>query len=511
METCDVLVVGAGPTGLVAAAALAERGVDVRLVERAPERLTQSRALVVQPRTLELMDKMGLADGMVQAGVPAMRTNFNVDGNQLLSVDFGAAAFGKTAFPFVLFLSQVDTERILDDHLDRLGLPIEREVELVRIEQATDHVVARLLTKGVEVGLRCRYLIGADGAHSTVRHALGLPFEGDAYRSDFVLGDVRVSRIDRSLDELHIFLGASGFCALFPLTGGRTRIIATRREQREGELSLEELAETARSFLGPGVQVDEPEWLSRFHLHHRGTPRYREGRCFVAGDAAHIHSPAGGQGMNTGMQDAYNLAWKLGDVLRGRADSSLLDSYDEERHPVGQKLLSFTDRAFAIGAAEHPWLTPIRNFLAPHVVPRVAGLGGPERVFGFVSQLQIRYRRSSVVAQDLDGADAAFRAGPQAGDRAPGVDFLRTMGGTGWWLLGFTGVDDAIAPPRWRALLEACAVDREGVVLKMVEDPAVHALYGLSGPGLYLVRPDGHIAFRSAGMRVDPLNAWWAR
>lgn len=511
MQSCDVLVVGAGPTGLVAAACLKERGVDVRIVDRSSVRLDQSRALVVQPRTLELMDRMGLARAMVEAGVKTVRTNFYVDGAHLLKVPFGEVAAGQTPFPYVLFLSQVQTERILDERLAELELPIEWSTELVRVEQTADAVHARIVREGAESGIQCRWLIGADGAHSAVRKELGLPFEGDAYQSDFVLGDVRLSGIDQPLDELHVFLGRVGICALFPLEDGLTRVIATRIDTSSDEaLTLADLTETARVFVGEGVELSDPAWLSRFHLHHRGVPRYRSGRCFVAGDAAHIHSPAGGQGMNTGMQDAFNLSWKLASVLRGELPEAVLDSYHDERHPVGQRLLQFTDRAFSFGAEQPQWFNTIRNWLAPHVVPRVAELGGPARVFNFVSQLGIRYRSSPMVAEDLTGADGAFKAGPRAGDRAPGDAFRARIGGQGWWLLGFTGVGDAAVDEAWwLGLLQAASAGWPGFSVQGVRDPDLHATYGLTGPGVYAIRPDGHVGFRSSGARVDPLIAWW--
>ena len=533
---CDVLVVGAGPTGLVAAAQLAERGVSVRIIDAAPIRSDKSRALAVHARSLELLDKMGLAEPLIRVGQRSVKVNMHVKGERVAGVDIENLRIDHTPFPYILFVSQVETERVLDGHLAALGLSIERPVELVDLTQDDDGVAVRVTRNGREETIRARYVIGADGAHSAVRHALKLPFEGAAYEADFILGDVEIDG-DFPREQLNIFFAKKGMLILFPMPGGRTRVVATgpgRGDRTDAltttELSLAELQEQlTRQSSRPDLKACRPVWLTRFHLHHRMVDRYRVGRVFVAGDAAHIHSPAGGQGMNTGMQDSFNLAWKLAMVLEGRAPEGLLDSYDAERRPVGRRLLRVTDRLFDRMSTGNPVVTTVRNFVAPRIMPWVMS-GQQGRVFSFVSQTGIRYRRSPVVAQVTKGGGAAFRKGPRAGDRAPGAalpegHFLSRLRGTGWWLLGFCGRGEAaVEGARLRARLQGARASCPWITPLIVtgapvsevdakdtiSDPegALHRRYGLTGPGIYLVRPDGHTAFRSAGEGIDPLCRW---
>lgn len=525
----EVLVIGAGPTGLMAAAQLAARGVSVRIIDAAPVRSDKSRALGVQARTLELLDKMGLADRLVSLGKPSLGMRLHVRGRQVGRLPIDDLGIDHTRFRFLLFVSQVQTERVLEEHLATLGVTVERPVTLVGLEQDEHGVTARVQRYGRDETIRAQYLVGADGAHSAVRHALELPFHGDAYATDFVLGDVEVSG-DLAFDEILLFVSRKGVLVAFPMGGNTIRVMATGYALRAdaGDPTVEELQEqVSRLSERPDFRIERATWVSRFRLHHRGVDRYRVGRVFLAGDAAHIHSPAGGQGMNTGIQDSYNLAWKLAMVLEGQAREALLDSYEAERLPVGRRLLRFTDRLFSLMSTLSPAMAWLRTKLAPIVVPRLLGTRS-SRLFLFASQLGIRYRKSPAVAEDLEHADARFREGPRAGDRAPGAPlphghFLSRLHGTGWWLLGFCGHGEAATDgERLRQRLEGATADAPWIRTLLIEctpgsdddgrvhDPegTLHERYGLRRPGLVLVRPDGHIAFRSAGVGVDPLCRW---
>lgn len=526
----DVLVVGAGPTGLMAALQLARRGVACRLVDRLPERSDRSRALVVHARTLELLQRFGADAELVAAGRTAVAGTLYVRGREVARLELGDIGVDDTPFPFLLFVSQVETERALEAALQRAGVAVERPVALAGFTQDADGVTATLTHDGGrQESVRCRYLVGADGAHSAVRHGLGLRFDGEAYPQKFTLADGVIDGLEQ---RLHIFLGTGGgLVVLFPMKGeGRCRVLATRPGQIDGpgDPTLDELHALIAGVTGKALTLRDVTWLTTFRLHHRGVDRYGEGRVFVAGDAAHIHSPAGGQGMNTGIQDAENLAWKLAQVVHGRAPASLLASYGDERQPVGRKLLAYTDRLFTLGSSRNPLLIWARNLVVPRLAPRVfADRARRARVFRFASQLGIRYRRSPIVGEHASAAELV--GGPAPGDRAPDAPVVRAGGepdslfgvfARGEYTLlvlpGDQPPDVALARTRealagWRCsdLVFPVVVTRgpvDGPDPARVADPSglLHARYGRpgGGGGLYLVRPDGHVGFRAG--TTDP-------
>ena len=541
----DVLVVGAGPTGLVMASELAARGVSCRIIDKAPVRSERSRALVVQARSLELLQKMSIADELVARGRRAIKATPFVEGRPAADLVFGDIGVDDTPYPFLLFVSQAETERVLEKYLESLEVKVERPVELLTFK-GTEGVSARLRHgDGREETVHARYIVGTDGAHSAVRHALGLSFKGDAYPQDFVLADTEIDWPGED-DRLYFFLSRKGLMAVFPLAGPSTyRLIATRAEDAPpgtSDPTLEEFQQLATELCPFPVRLHDPSWLARFRLHHRGVDRYRSGRAFVAGDAAHIHSPAGGQGMNTGIQDAYNLAWKLALVIEGRAPDAFLDSYHEERHPIGQRLLHTTDRMFNVAATHNPLFIRLRNFLMPRVLPRVMGRRSLRaRAFRFVSQLGIKYPDSPIVGEELDGASRAFRSGPAAGDRAPdsplrlGEDgrlislysrmrgashHLLLFGGQGstadGWDVSDTGLRNLLA--EYKGLIEPhLIVNREHTArpktmpVYVDESEIIYERYGLKGAGYYLIRPDGYIAFRVPGTDLRPIRAYLQR
>lgn len=392
----DVLIAGAGPTGLALAAGLTRFGVRFRVIDRAMDRARESRALGVQARTLEVLQSLGLGDVLVGRGNPSVRLILHLDRERATEVrldDFGAT---DTRFPFILFVSQAVTEEVLSGHLASVGVRIEQGVELVDATPGEADMRCVLRHQdGREERVWARYLAGCDGAHSTVRKTAGISFEGDAYLQDFMLGDVE---IDGPLvsDAIHSFAVGRGVAMFFPLGSPATwRVIAmsgadarSKRGTRDGAsaprglpetattsaLPLEELQAIVDGATGGGFALRDPAWLTHFRLHHRQAAHYRAGRVFLAGDAAHIHSPVGAQGMNTGIQDAWNLAWKLALVTRGSAVEALLESYEAERWPVGRRLLSYTDRAFRLftravsGGALSAW---VRRAVGTRVLPRL--------------------------------------------------------------------------------------------------------------------------------------------
>jgi 2-polyprenyl-6-methoxyphenol hydroxylase-like FAD-dependent oxidoreductase len=527
----DVLIVGAGPTGLTLCAQLLLFGVRSRIVDRALDRAHESRALAVQARTLELLQGLDLADALVGRGNTSARLMLHFDGRVVGEAQLGGFAAVDTRFPFILFVSQAETEALLGEHLASKGVMIERGVELIGFEAHTDVVKCILRHRdGQEEHLWARYLVGCDGAHSTVRKGAAISFDGDAYLQDFMLADIEAdARPDVRLqrDTLHSFTGGDGIAMFFPLGRPTTwRVIAMSGKAAKqgrntasvedkpiaGELSLEELQGVVDGATGGLVRLRDPKWLTHFRLHHRQAAHYRAGRVFLAGDAGHIHSPVGAQGMNTGIQDAWNLGWKLALVSSGAAHPKLLESYEAERWPVGRALLRYTDRIFSVfvrsisNSAVVVWF---RRAVVARVLPRILSSKRLRTfAFQFISELSIRYRNSALVTE----GEPRLREGPQAGDRLPDAKLtrdgrpthlLKEVRGPSFHLLlcgtseGWSADDIADLTGRYREILVLHYLSPNSAANILV-DSSGEALtrLGVSNAGQYLVRPDGYIAYR---------------
>jgi 2-polyprenyl-6-methoxyphenol hydroxylase-like FAD-dependent oxidoreductase len=523
----DVVVVGAGPTGLTLAAQLQAFGARVRIVDRQLDRVHESRALAVQPRTLEVLRGLGVTQELLARGNDAVWVQLHAGGRTVRVRLFGLG-LADTAYPFLLFVSQAETEAILHDHLAAGGVQVERGVELVSFHADPDGVTCTLRhADGRTERVHSRYLVGCDGAASTVRRQAGIAFSGGAYPQTFALADLEV---DGGLvgDTAYAFFGQVGLVFFFPL--GRPaswRLLGmhpTLQGRGEPERpSLKELQALADAFTGGRLRLRDPVWLTYFRLQHRHATCYRAGRMFLAGDAAHVHSPAGAQGMNTGIQDAWNLGWKLALVCRGLADQALLDSYDAERRPVGRFVVRFTDRAFAVATSANPILRAIRTRLVPRMLP-LALRFDRALAYGFrtISQLGISYRHSPAVQE----GQPALRRGPRAGDRLPDARIARD-GQKGW-------LGEALAAPRFHLLLCGRPDDWDAnqlvamrnrhpdtlAVHHLTHDPAPGALHDVDGQAFarlgvddtahYLIRPDGHVGYRAAGNDLHGLRHYLA-
>ena len=488
-----VLIIGAGPTGLVLALWLTRQGVGVRIVDAAPGPGTTSRAVVIQARTLELYRSLGLAEAVLAAGHQVEAANVWVGGARKANIGLGALGEGKTPYPFIQIYPQDLHERLLVERLESLGVAVERRTELVGFTDHGDGVTAQL--KGAGIGaesVEARFLVGCDGARSLVRRQLGLDFPGGTYEQLFYVADIE-GEGEALNGELHVDLDDADFLAVFPLAPRRkARLIGTVRGERAGDdrLTFDDVSQ--RAIEGMRIAVQRVNWFSTYRVHHRVAEHFRKGRVFIAGDAGHIHSPAGGQGMNTGIGDAINLAWKLAAVLQGKARDGLLDSYEAERAPFARRLVRTTDRAFSFATANGPLANLVRTRLVPTVLPLALRLpGARDFMFRTISQTQINYR-----AGPLAGGTAGQ---VQGGDRLP---FVRSGGQDNFAPLPEIAWQVHVYGSAGEALRTWCG--EWGISLRIFPWLAEHQRAGLARDAAYLLRPDTYVAV--ADPSGDPAN-----
>ncbi|MBM2576307.1 FAD-dependent monooxygenase [Jannaschia sp. Os4] len=484
MPADPVLVVGAGPTGMLAALLLGRRGVPVRIVDAAPGPVETSRAMGVQARTLEFYRMIGLAEEAVSLGTPTREVRIRRNGRPSGSFSLAEMGAGLSPYPYLLTLAQDVHERMLIGALEGIGVSVERRTELLALAQDAMGVTATLRgPDGAEVTARAPYVIGADGAGSAARKALGVGFGGGTSSGLFYVADATLEA--EPAGDLTVGLGPDTLSLMMPVrTSGTKRLIGIvppELADRHG-LTFEDLGSRAEGLLG--VRTREVNWFSTYRVHHRVADRFRVGRVFLAGDACHIHSPVGGQGMNTGLGDAVNLAWKLADVLEGRAHEALLETYHAERHAFAKALIETTDAAFQKIVARSALGRFLRVQVAPRVAPALAGMGLTRRaLFRTVSQTRIAYPRSAL----SEGRAGSMRGG----DRLPwveGVDTHAPLDGR-TWQLHVHGTADA------GLLAEA---RRLGLAVHVFDwSPEMHAA-GLARDAAHLVRPDGHVALAGA-------------
>jgi 2-polyprenyl-6-methoxyphenol hydroxylase-like FAD-dependent oxidoreductase len=497
-----VLIVGAGPTGLVLALWLARLGVRLRVVDKVAEPGTTSRAIAVQARTLEFYRQLGLADEVTERGLKFAAVNLWAAGRKRAHVALGDMGQGLSAFPYVLAFPQDQHERLLIEHLSAIGVHVERRTELLHFEEAGGGVRARLRRPdGAEETCEAEYLAGCDGAHSKVREVLGTGFPGGTYDRLFYVADVNLSGPVAD-QELHLALDDDDFLAVFPLRGEKyARLIGTvmrASDSRQHDLAWNDVSPGIFERLA--IAVDRVNWFSTYRVSHRVADLFRNGRAFLLGDAAHIHSPVGGQGMNTGIGDAVNLAWKLAAVLRGDASPELLDTYEPERMAFARRLVATTDRAFAVVTSRGVIAKRVRVNVAPRVLSALFDVERfREFMFRTVSQVMVNYR---------GGRLSKGKAGNvQGGDRLPWVR-----------LVGNANLGDnfaSLAALDWQVhIYGEAAPDAVGVCGR--RGLALHAFAwrpefreaGLARDALYLVRPDGHIALAEPGASAIRLDRY---
>lgn len=496
MSRTDVLIVGAGPTGLVLGNWLARLGIPFRIIDKAAEAGTTSRALAVHARTLELYRQLDLTHAVVTDGHRVPAVNLWVRGKPEAHVSFAEIASDLTPYPFVAMFPQDEHEKLLIQRLNSFGCSVERPVELVGFTEGADRVIAQLRGPKGDETVEVAYIAGCDGARSTVRKITGTSFPGSTYNQVFYVADARASGPSVN-GEVNIDLDEADFLAVFPLKGqGRVRLIGTVRDERARHPESLTFADVSgRAIEHLKIQIDHVNWFSTYHVHHRVTDHFRKGRALLLGDAAHIHSPAGGQGMNTGIGDAINLAWKLAAVLKQQAPDELLDSYEAERIAFARKLVKTTDQIFSVATAEGRIAELIRTRLAPLVIPTVTRVGlAREWLFRTVSQLMINYRDSEL---------STGKAGEvHGGDRLPWVKSADNFG--------------PLTEPAWQVhvygtanaeLTSWCATQH--LPLHVFEWSEAHAAAGFARNALYLIRPDTYVALAEASGAPEAIEVYF--
>ena len=505
MDT-DVLVVGAGPTGLMLANQLARRGVRVLIIDRHAGPSLQTRALGVQARTMEIYAKLGIVDRALELGKRGTGANIWAQGRKMARVPFGEAGQNATPYPFILILGQDDNERIMGDKLRDFGVSVQWNTELVGLAQQPGVVTATLKRPdGTDRKILAAWVAGCDGAHSSVRELSGITFPGAPYEHVFFVADAEVTG-SMVPDEVNVYLWQHGFHLLFPMRGkDHWRIVgilpAALRDR--DDIKFEAVIPSLRNEAGAGLSFKACTWFSTYRIHHRSASRFRDRRCFLLGDAAHVHSPVGAQGMNTGLQDAYNLAWKLALVVKDQAEAALLDSYEEERVPVARRLLNTTDRAFRLAVSD----SRFAGLLRTKILARIAAFAmSNERIqriaFRVVSQIGIRYRKSSL----SESLEALPDGAPRGGDRFPWLRLKFQTNGIVEDM--FLKVDDTQfnlivfgqpSPPE--GALDLGDLLRIHVIPADPVNDVELARMQIPQPSFYLVRPDGHVGL--CGARLD--------
>jgi 2-polyprenyl-6-methoxyphenol hydroxylase-like FAD-dependent oxidoreductase len=505
MDT-DVLIVGAGPTGLMLANQLGRRGVRALIIDRHAGPARETRALGVQARTLEIYSHLGLIDRAIELGKRSTGANMWAQGRKMARVPLSEAGLTLSPYPYILILGQDDNERIMGEKLSDWGITVQWNTELVGFEQEPDHVTVTLAqAEGTRGKITAAWVAGCDGARSSVRELSGIGFPGAPYEHVFFVADTEVTGA-MVPDELNVYLWKEGFHLFFPMRGkDHWRLVGIMPPElrRKDDVTFDDVIPSLSQEAGARVSFKSCSWFSTYRIHHRCASRFRDRRCFLLGDAAHIHSPVGAQGMNTGLQDAYNLAWKLALVVSGRAGAALLDSYEDERIPVARRLLSTTDRAFSLIVSDN-WLAGL--FRTRVLVKIMAFAMRFDRVrklaFRTISQTGIHYRNSALSESPAGLPDAA----PRAGDRFPWMRLRFLSDGPAEDLFGI--LDDTrfnlivIGQPAPQIALAGLGdLLRIHTVPGDPENDRELARAHIPRPSFYLLRPDGHVGL--AGLHLE--------
>lgn len=497
-----VIICGAGPTGLVLALWLKRNGIPFRIFDKSAGPGETSRALAVQARTLEFYSQLGIAQDLIHAGVEVPQLILRRKGRKVATAKFGAIGKDMSPFPYLLFCSQDVHEALLCKVLESEGVHIERQTELTDLVQSENKVTVKVKGPNGEEVIESEYLCGCDGAHSAVRHFNQEKFPGGSYEQVFFVADV-LAEGEMAAGGVQISVSMKDFCIVMPIKSQGsirlTGVVPPQNEKKEN-LSYEDVAESIRA--NTGLNVKKVNWFSTYHVHHRVATHFQKGRVFISGDAGHIHSPAGGQGMNTGIGDAINLAWKLSDVIKGRFNQKFLTSYEIERMAFAKVLIKSTDQAFKIIASRNFVGSIFRTYILPAFFAGLTRFEPALRImFRTVSQIRIQYHNSFLSSGSVGGL--------RAGDRLPWVrvndsDNFAPLKSLDWQVHVYGSATESL-----KKYLAEKPVSRIQLSLHEFQWNSQMEKTGFQKDAVYLIRPDGYLAFLSAVQDADLINKYF--
>lgn len=516
----EVLIIGAGPSGLMMACQLAIHGIHYRIIDKKEHPSTYSGALIVHARSVEIFDQMGISEKVVQESIIAKDLSIVFNGKKIARISLMDIGQGLTKFPNLYLIEQSKTEQLLIDFVSAKGFSVERRTELKSFTQDETGVTAVLkLADGKEEIIKTSYLIAADGGHSIVREQLKIPFAGKTHAVSLFVIDCK-AELDLPLDEMCFSFSDASTSGFFPMKNGRKRIDGVIPKELEGNehITFDDIEKKFAERLRMKIKLYNPEWFSVSHSNQHYALSYQKNRCFLVGDAAHTFTPVGAQGMNTGLQDAYNLAWKLAFVIQGKAKSTLLNTYSDERKNIAKKLVRSTGKIYNLVTSQNGFIKTFRLHVFPHLLKWILSLIEKQKFvrqfcFNALSEIGINYRKGPLASNATVGNFPS--SAPLPGDRLPCLTFSDTdkkiniqekIKGTKFTLFIFA----KNSPPL--EIIRIAEKYRSVLSLEIIpflsETKILYDRFGIENGGCYLIRPDMYIAYRSTVAAADYFESY---
>lgn len=514
-KNLEVLIVGAGPSGLMMASQLAIRGIRFRIIDKKEHPSTYSGALIVHARSVEIFNQMGIAEKVIQESIVANNLSIVFNGKKTVQISLKDIGKGLTKFPNLYLIEQSKTEQLLIDFITTHGYSIERKIELTSFTQDDTGVTSILkLPDGTEETLKTQYLIATDGGHSIVREQLKIPFVGKRHPVSLFIIDCK-AELDSPPDEICFSFSDASTSGFFPMKGGRKRVdgVIPKELERNHPITFEDIEKKIANRLRMKIRLFNPEWFSVSHSHQQYALFYQQNRCFLVGDAAHTFTPVGAQGMNTGLQDAYNLAWKLAFVIQGKAKSTLLNTYSAERRKIARKLVRTTGRIYNLVTSQNNFTKIFRLHVLPYLMKWILPLIEKQKIlrqfcFRAISEIGVHYRKSQVSHKASLGNFPG--KAPEPGDRLPyliytdnakEINIQEKIKGTGFTLFIFT--KNFIPLEIIRIAEKYKYVISVETIQFTSETEFLYEYFGIENSGCYLIRPDMYIAYRSNVQKAE--------